>query len=135
MGQKIPKKIIKTDDEWRKVLGKEEFEVCRKSATERPFSGQYTDCDEQGIYCCVCCGEPLFSSESKFDSGCGWPSFSLPVDLEQISERNDYSHGMIRKEVICSTCDAHLGHVFKDGPMPTRLRYCINSVALKLNKN
>lgn len=134
MGLKRHKKVIKTDEEWRKLLSKEQYEVCRNHGTERAFSGEYTDCKEAGTYCCIGCGEPLFNSESKFDSGCGWPSFSTPMNDEQITEKRDESHGMIRTEVLCSVCDAHLGHVFEDGPAPTKLRYCINSVVLNLKK-
>lgn len=123
-------KIIKTDEEWREQLTPEQYEVTRRHATERPYTGEYNSHKADGIYACVCCGEPLFDSRTKFDSGCGWPSFFQPIGTTNVEETEDTSHGMRRIEVHCSRCDAHLGHVFPDGPQPTGLRYCINSLSL-----
>ena len=120
----------KTDQEYKQSLSDIEYRVTREAATERPFSGKYWDHWDQGKYSCVCCGTPLFLSNTKFDAGCGWPSYNAPEQATAIKEIKDTSHGMIRTEVRCSHCDAHLGHVFDDGPMPTGLRYCINSVSL-----
>jgi len=127
---------MKTDDNenWRDKLSDEEFRVCREKGTEPPFSGQYWDCQKDGVYHCRCCGTGLFLSDSKFDAGCGWPSFFQPADAGVIREMSDTTLGMARTEVMCDHCGAHLGHVFEDGPQPTGLRYCINSVSVKLEE-
>ena len=126
--------VAKTDEEWQKILTPEQYRVCRKKDTERPFTGKYNDCKENGMYKCSCCGNELFDSNSKFESGTGWPSFFKPINDENIKCESDTDYGMIRTEVMCKKCGAHLGHVFDDGPQPTNLRFCINSVSLNLDK-
>ena len=126
---------MKDNEYWRDKLTPDEYYVCREKGTERAFTGEYWDCEKEGVYHCPCCGEPLFLSDTKFDAGCGWPSLFQPTQDGAIQEERDTSHGMIRTEVMCKKCGAHLGHVFPDGPAPTGLRYCINSLSIKLDES
>jgi peptide-methionine (R)-S-oxide reductase len=126
-------KVVKSDEEWRNQLSPEEYAVARQAGTERPFTGVYWDEERSGTYLCKCCDSPLFDAGTKFDAGCGWPSFYAPLESEAVINREDNSLGMRRIEVLCARCDAHLGHVFPDGPAPTGLRYCMNSVSLTLD--
>jgi peptide-methionine (R)-S-oxide reductase len=127
-------KVVMDDADWKKKLTPEEFEVARKAGTERAFSGKYWNNHEKGMYRCVCCGNALFTSDTKFESGTGWPSFYQPIAKENVETKSDTKYGMVRNEVVCTQCDAHLGHVFDDGPKPTGLRYCMNSASMKFVK-
>ncbi|MCA9727350.1 MAG: peptide-methionine (R)-S-oxide reductase MsrB [Candidatus Eisenbacteria bacterium] len=127
-------KVLRTDEEWRASLTPEQYAVARRKGTERPFTGQYYHNDETGMYHCVCCGAELFRTDDQFDAGCGWPSFTQPTEVRNVRFETDRSHGMVRTEVLCDVCDAHLGHVFDDGPGPSGQRYCINSVCLDFKK-
>ncbi len=133
-GKTSGKRVAKSEAEWRTQLAPEQYEVCRQKGTERAFTGKYDDCKRDGTYRCACCGNELFNSESKYDSGTGWPSFTQPIAEANVSTRDDRSTGSLRTEVVCSSCDAHLGHVFPDGPDPTGTRYCMNSIALDLEE-
>ena len=131
VGPVMTPRVVKTDEEWQRLLTPQQYEIARAKGTERPFCGNLLDNHQEGVYSCVCCGLPLFSSNSKFDSGTGWPSFFQPVAKENVVEHSDNSYGMRRTEILCPRCDCHLGHVFDDGPRPTGLRFCVNSESLK----
>lgn len=128
------KKVKKTNEEWKKELTEMEYKVLREKGTERAFTGEYNNMKEKGVYTCAGCGTELFSSDTKYDSGSGWPSFFKPINETNVTEKSDVSFGMVRTEVLCAVCDGHLGHVFDDGPQPTGMRYCVNSVSLKFKK-
>ena len=134
MKQKV-EKVIRPDEHWREVLSEEEFRVCREQGTEAPFSGKLLHNKQTGVYACTCCQAPLFQSDNKYDSGCGWPSFDAPIHSEAIRYLEDLSHGMVRTEIRCAVCDSHLGHVFPDGPQTTGERFCVNSVSLIFNNS
>ena len=131
----MPDKKNLSDQQWKEKLTPEQYEICRNKGTEPPFSGEYLNTKTTGTYHCLCCGNALFHSKKKFDSGTGWPSFWDPIDVQSVSTQEDLSMSVVRTEVLCKQCDSHLGHVFEDGPQPTGLRYCINSVSLKLEED